>query len=86
MTTATKNNTNIEIDSRVKKEVIKIADWMWLNLSTVVNLLLRKFVIEKKKKIWEHSDFQTQPFSEEEKKQFESLHQFNDFMLSIKWK
>ena len=48
MTTTTKVNTNIRLEQKTRQTVDKIAWEMWLNFSTVVNLLLRKFILEKK--------------------------------------
>ncbi len=46
-TTTTKINTNIRLDSKLRQEVDAIAKTMGLSFSTVVNLLLRKFILEK---------------------------------------
>lgn len=48
MTTTTKVLTNVRIDSGIKQKAIEIADQMWLSFSTVISLLVRKFILEKR--------------------------------------
>ncbi len=48
MTTTTKINTNIRLDTKTRQQVDEIASQMWLTFSSVVNLLLKKFILDKK--------------------------------------
>lgn len=39
---------NLRVDEALKEQAWEIAQQMWLSLSTVMTLLLKKFVLEKK--------------------------------------
>ena len=43
-----KINVNFRIEKAIKEEASKIANEMWINLISVVNMFLKKFVREKK--------------------------------------
>jgi len=43
---------NLRVDSLLKQQAREVAQQMWISLSTVMTLLLRKFVCEKKLEIW----------------------------------
>ena len=44
----TKVIANLRLEKSLKEQAIDVATKMWLSLSAVMSLLLRKFVIEKK--------------------------------------
>ena len=48
----TKVIANLRIEKSLKDQAISVANQLWLSLSSVMSLLLRKFVIEKKIEIW----------------------------------
>lgn len=48
---AVKINANFRLDKELKNNASELANKMWINLSTVVNIFLTKFVREKKLEI-----------------------------------
>ncbi len=44
----TKSVSHIRIDSELKQKAQKLSKDLWLSFSDVVNLLLKKFILEKK--------------------------------------
>lgn len=50
----TKVIANLRLEKSLKEQAIDVATKMWLSLSAVMSLLLRKFVIEKKKYLFDN--------------------------------
>lgn len=81
-----KINVNVRLDQHLKEQATFLADQMWTNLSTVINIFLVKFTREKRLEIWLNNETEFENFNNEEAKSIEWLSNFNSFMNSIKWK
>ncbi len=81
-----KINVNIRLDKQLKENASLLAEDMWTNLSTVVNMFLVKFTRERKFEIGLNNETEFINFNNEEVKNTEWLSNFNSFMNSIKWK
>lgn len=66
----TKINANFRLDKDLKESASELANKMWTNLSTVINIFLTKFVREKKLEI-SFDDSQIWESYKEAKKEFE---------------
>lgn len=80
-----KINVNIRLDQELKNNASLLAEQMWTNLSTVINMFLVKFTREKKLEIW-ISDTELTDFTDSEINSIKWLSNFNSFMNSIQWK
>ena len=60
----TKVIANLRLEKSLKEQAIDVATKMWLSLSAVMSLLLRKFVIEKKIEIGLDENWFTTPKKE----------------------
>ncbi len=60
----TKVIANLRLEKSLKEQAIDVASKMWLSLSAVMSLLLRKFVIEKKIEIGLDENWFTAPKKE----------------------
>ncbi|MDD2565502.1 MAG: hypothetical protein PHZ26_02810 [Candidatus Gracilibacteria bacterium] len=83
-----KINVNIRIDKDLKDNASLLANQLGTNLSTILNMFLVKFTIEKKFEIGTGniSDTQFINFDNNEAQQLESLDNFNSFISSVKGK
>lgn len=80
-----KINVNIRLDQEIKENASYLAEKMWTNLSTIINVFLVKFTNEKK---FEFSlpEVEFENFWKNEVKDIENLSNFNSFISSVKWK
>lgn len=81
-----KINVNIRLDQQLKDNASLLAEQMWTNLSTIVNMFLVKFTRERKLEIWFDNKTEFDSFNDEEAKNIEWLSNFTSFMSSIQWK
>lgn len=81
-----KINVNIRLDQELKNNATILADQMWTNLSTIINIFLVKFTREKRLEIWINNEIEFESFNNEEIKNIEWLSNFSSFVNSIKWK
>jgi len=83
----TKVIANLRVEKTLKDQAINIANQMWLSLSAVMSLLLRKFVIEKKIEIWLDENGFTAPKKDilksainDVRKNWETIDSINDIL------
>lgn len=79
-----KINVNFRLDKKLKEEASLLAQDMWVNLTTVVNIFLTKFTKERKLDIDLSDNFTS--LSDSEISKVKDLPNFNKFMSSVKWK
>ncbi len=79
----TKINKNIRLEKGLVDNVDQVSRNMWLNFSTVVNLLLKKFVMEKKIEISAWEDVVMEKLNPKEKKEAAKLKNFDSFYQSL---
>lgn len=80
-----KINVNIRLEQELKNNASLLAEQMWTNLSTVINMFLVKFTREKRLEIWIR-DTEIADFTDNEVNSIKWLSNFNSFMNSIQWK
>ncbi len=90
-----KTQVTLTVDADVKNEFKKIASDMWANMSTLVNMYFTQVVKTGKVEFFynDRADcsnldhiFETEKLTKKEKKDLESLSNFNKFIKACSWK
>jgi len=81
----TKVNANIRISPQLKEQTHQIANQMWLSFSWVVNLLLKKLILEQKIEISIQPKVELTSISKQEMKKITKLTNFKWFMENSTW-
>jgi len=89
-----KTQVTLTVDSDIKEEFKKIANNMWANMSTLVNMYFTQvvntwkidfFYNDKKQYSNDINNCEVENFTKEEMKEIEELPNFKSFMKTVSW-